>query len=130
MSGGIGIDFAWLPRGLDRRGSCTSSDGRYETPDCDNHETASERFHSRQMAVARRDENAFSPFGNFQPIDGANVPPFGGSLQAVQRVDFAVYLHFSTVREKSRGHLGGGLIGVGTPCLMVNKAAANGGFAR
>jgi hypothetical protein len=33
------------------------------------------------MAVARPDENAFSPFGNFQSIDGANVPPFGGRLR-------------------------------------------------
>jgi hypothetical protein len=82
------------------------------------------------MAVAHLDENAFSPFGNFQPIDGANVPPIGGRLRAVQLADFAVYLHFSTVRGKSRGHLGRGLIGVGTPCLMVNKAAANAGFAR
>jgi hypothetical protein len=52
------------------------------------------------MAVARPDENAFSPFGNFQPINGANMPPFGGRLQAVQLVDFAVHLHFSTVRGK------------------------------
>jgi hypothetical protein len=52
------------------------------------------------MAVARPDENAFSACGNFQPIDGANVPPFGGRLRAVYLADFAVYLHFSTVRGK------------------------------
>jgi hypothetical protein len=52
------------------------------------------------MAVARPDEKGFSPFGNFQPIDGADVPPFGGRLRPVQLADFAVYLHFSTVRGK------------------------------
>jgi hypothetical protein len=33
------------------------------------------------IAFSRQDENAFSPFGNFQPINGTNGQPSGCSAR-------------------------------------------------